>query len=164
MRNFPILSDLVVDVSGVYRRMSAAELHPTRKAEPVLPCRGDFPDPAFAPGSVNWPDSLAAPGRFETCIECGLCMSACPTMAADGSFLGPLGLAALYRARQETDDPKEKARLLALADGEQGAWRCHSAFECGEACPQGVDLPGMIMSLRRDLTRQRVKKLFRSQP
>jgi len=51
--------------------------------------------------------------------------------------------------------------LLALADGEHGVWRCHSAFECTEACPQAVDPAGKIMALRRELTAQRFKKIWR---
>jgi len=39
-------------------------------------------------------------------------------------------------------------------------WRCHSAFECTEACPQNVDPAGAIMALRRDLIKRRFKKLF----
>ena len=45
---------------------------------------------------------------------------------------------------EQTDDPQEKARLLALADGEHGIWRGHSAFECSEACPQAVDPAGKL--------------------
>ena len=98
---------------------------------------------------------------LHACIECGICMSACPTVAADEKFLGPAGLAAIYRARQETDDPQEVTHLLALADGEHGVWRCHSAFECTEACPQAVDPAGKIMALRRELTVRRFKKIGR---
>jgi succinate dehydrogenase / fumarate reductase iron-sulfur subunit len=98
--------------------------------------------------------------RFENCVECGICISACPTMAATDKFFGPAGLAAINRARQQTDDPQRKSLLLALADGEQGVWRCHSAFECTNACPQEVDPAGAIMSLRRDLAAQKIKRLF----
>ena len=83
-------------------------------------------------------------------------------MAVDNKFMGPAGLAAMYSALQKTDDPDEKAHLLALADGEHGIWRCHSAFECTEACPQAVDPAGKIMALRREVTANRFKKVGRS--
>ena len=51
--------------------------------------------------AVELPDNLSRFNRFENCIECGICMSACPTMAADDKFLGPAGLAAIYRARRK---------------------------------------------------------------
>ncbi len=161
LRNFPIVSDLVVDVSGFYQRMSASSMAITRDAEPLLPLTVDDLTAIVQPRSVEQLDNLSHYNRFENCIECGICMSACPTMAADDKFFGPAGLAAIYRARLQTDDPREAERLLALADGEHGVWRCHSAFECSEACPQAVDPAGKIMALRGELTAQRFKKIWR---
>jgi len=150
LRNFPIISDLLVDVSGFFQRMTASGLVITRTAEPAL--EGKL---------VQLADGLQRFNRFENCIECGICISACPTMAATDKFFGPAGLAGIYRARLETTDKAESARLLELADGEHGVWRCHSAYECTEACPQAVDPAGAIMALRRDLIEQRFKRIFR---
>ena len=158
LRNFPIVSDLVVDVSGFFQRMSASGMTITRDAEAFLPLSVDDFAATVPPETVELPDNLSRFNRFENCIECGICMSACPTMAADEKFWGPAGLAAIYQARQKTDDPDEAAHLLALANGEHGVWRCHSAFECLEACPQAVNPAGKIMALRRELTEQRFKK------
>jgi succinate dehydrogenase / fumarate reductase iron-sulfur subunit len=161
LRNFPIVSDLVVDVSGFFQSMAASTMTITRDAESILPLSVDDLTAVVQTAPVEIPDSLSRFNRFENCIECGICMSACPTMAADDKFLGPAGLAAIYRACQKTDDPDEKAHLLALADGEHGVWRCHSAFECMEACPQAVDPSGKIMALRREITANRFKKIRR---
>jgi len=162
LRNFPIVSDLVVDVSGFFQRMSASNMTITRDAESTLPLSVDDLAEVVQPKAVELPDNLTRFNRFENCIECGICMSACPTMAVDNKFMGPAGLAAIYRACQKTDDPNEKAHLLALANGEHGVWRCHSAFECTEACPQAVDPAGKIMALRREITANRFKKTRRS--
>ncbi len=161
LRNFPVVSDLVVDVSGFFQRLSAANMTITRDAESTLPLSVDDLDSVVQPKAVELPDNLTRFNRFENCIECGICMSACPTMAVDDKFLGPAGLAAIYSACQKTSDPDEVAHLLALADGEHGVWRCHSAFECTEACPQAVDPAGKIMALRREITANRFKKIRR---
>jgi succinate dehydrogenase / fumarate reductase iron-sulfur subunit len=157
LRHFPILSDLVVDVAGFFQKQEAVGLVITRTAETQLDgkpyARGEVFD--LAGKLTDRPYN-----RFENCVECGICISACPTMAATDKFFGPAGLAAINRARQQTDDPQRKSLLLALADGEQGVWRCHSAFECTNACPQEVDPAGAIMSLRRDLAAQKIKRLF----
>jgi succinate dehydrogenase / fumarate reductase iron-sulfur subunit len=80
-------------------------------------------------------------------------------MAATDKFFGPAPLAGIGRAIQESD-PAKRAELLALADGEQGVWRCHSAYECTESCPQAVDPAGAIMALRRELIGRKFKRLF----
>lgn len=157
LRNFPVVGDLVVDVSDFFQKQIASGMVITRPAEETLG------DTAYERAEV-----LNAEGawesrpynRFENCIECGICLSACPTMAATTQFLGPAALAGIHRAVSETRDPAQKSLLLALADGDQGVWRCHSAFECTEACPQGVNPAGAIMALRRELIVQKVKRFF----
>ena len=160
LRNFPIISDLVVDVGGFFQRMSASGLVITRAAEPVLPTTVDADQDGEREQPVQLAEGLDRFNRFENCIECGICISACPTMAATDKFFGPAALAGIYRARLETTDQAEAARLLERADGEHGAWRCHSAWECTEACPQNVNPAEAIMALRRDLFKQRVKRIF----
>jgi succinate dehydrogenase / fumarate reductase iron-sulfur subunit len=151
-----------VDVSGFFQRMSASDMTITRDAETFLPLSVDDLSSIVQPEEVELPENLSRFNRFENCIECGICMSACPTMAIDNKFMGPAGLAAIYRALQKTDDPQEASHLLALADGEHGVWRCHSAFECMEVCPQAVDPSGKIMALRREITANHFKKARRS--
>jgi succinate dehydrogenase / fumarate reductase iron-sulfur subunit len=160
LRNFPVVSDLVVDVTGFFQRLAASDLPLTRPAEDHLPLSAEAIDPALHTQPVAPADDRPHDTRFENCIECGMCLSACPTMAAADAFFGPAGLAALHRARQQTRDPAQAARLLALADGEHGVWRCHSAWECTEVCPQAVFPAEAIMALRRDLLAHRVKRLF----
>jgi succinate dehydrogenase / fumarate reductase iron-sulfur subunit len=160
LRNFPIISDLVVDVKGFYERMYASGLVITRTAESVLPLTVDGQADRLPLKPVVLAEDLSRYNRFENCIECGICISACPTMAADERYFGPAGLAGIQRARQETHDPLESARLLALADGEHGVWRCHSAWECTEVCPQAVQPAEKIMMLRSDLTKEKLKKIM----
>jgi succinate dehydrogenase/fumarate reductase iron-sulfur protein len=161
LRNFPVVSDLVVEVGDFFERMSAAGMTITCQAEDFLPLTVDtFAVANVLPRSVELPENLSQFNRFEQCIECGICMSACPTMATDNKFIGPAGLAAIYQARHKTKDPATLKHLLGLADGEHGVWRCHSAFECTEACPQAVDPAGKIMALRRELALRRLRKLF----
>lgn len=157
LRNFPLVGDLVVDVASFFQKQAASGMVITREAEPTLDGR------PYQPTEIFTEEGALADrpyNRFENCIECGICVSACPTMSATDKFFGPAGLAAIHRAVQETDDRQQKSWLMALADGEQGVWRCHSAFECTEACPQNVDPAGAIMALRRELIANKVKRLI----
>lgn len=139
LRNAPLMGDLVVDMGDFYERYERAGRPLIRASE--LPA----PRPASPPAT-----------RLESCIECGLCVSACPVSGTDPAYLGPAALAAAWRAVEEPRGADPGA-ALALVDHEQGCWRCHVAFECSAACPAGVDPAGSIMRLRRRLVRDHLR-------
>ncbi|HET7376556.1 MAG TPA: 2Fe-2S iron-sulfur cluster-binding protein [Anaerolineae bacterium] len=148
MRNFPIITDLAVDAAPLYERTREVGTPIMRQAEPLR-----------ENGLRELPDGIADFNRFESCIECGLCLSACPSMAADPFYLGPVALAFAERALAE---PRgiDRQSILNLIDDEHGLWRCHSAFECTEVCPSNVDPAGAIMRLKRIVAAEKFKKLF----
>jgi succinate dehydrogenase / fumarate reductase iron-sulfur subunit len=156
LRNFPLVGDLVVDVAGFFQKQEASGLVITRPTEDALDGKRVEHTRGLDPESAE----TVPFNRFEDCIECGICLSACPTMAADYKFFGPAGLAALKREFDKTAEAVKRARLLDLAEGEQGVWRCHSAWECTEACPQNVFPAESIMALRQAINKQRFKKLL----
>jgi succinate dehydrogenase / fumarate reductase iron-sulfur subunit len=129
LRNFPIIGDLLVDFGSFMAGLDRADLPLVRQAE-LQPAA----DQSYT--------------RFESCIECGLCVSACPIAGSDPLYAGPATLAAAWRGLEQPR-PSSRADLITLVDGEQGVWRCHAAFECTEVCPSNVDPAGAIMSLRR---------------
>ena len=136
MANLPILADLVVDMEGFAARFP--EPHPILRAS-------EFLDDAWTPTGLDGYE------RFEDCIECGLCVSACPVAATDNGYVGPAALA--YAQRMLEAGVGDRAELLAWADGPGGVWRCHAAFECTEACPSNVRPAQRIMALRGELVR-----------
>src|SRR5574341_314006 len=89
-------------------------------------------------------------GQFSICIKCGLCMSACPTMATDPYFLGPQPMAQAYRYTVDCRDAGLAQRLEAL-DAMHGPYQCHLAGACTDACPKGVDPALGIQLLKRTL-------------
>jgi succinate dehydrogenase / fumarate reductase, iron-sulfur subunit len=137
-----LLADLVVEMDPFYERFAPMERPLVRHSE-------------LGAGSVP-AEGVEAATRFENCIECGLCVSACPISSTDSRYIGPAALAAAWRVVSE---PRTSSadRALAMADVEHGIWRCHTAFECTEACPSNVDPAGAIMQLRRRAIRERVR-------
>jgi succinate dehydrogenase / fumarate reductase iron-sulfur subunit len=129
LRNFPVIGDLLVDFGPFMAGLDSVNMPLIRQSE-------------------SHPAEDQAYTRFENCIECGLCVSACPIAGSDPGYAGPAALAAAWRSLEE---PRRANRtdLIALVDGERGVWRCHAAFECTEVCPSNVDPAGAIMSLRR---------------
>jgi succinate dehydrogenase / fumarate reductase iron-sulfur subunit len=118
LRNFPVIADLVVNMNLLAQKLERVKAHIMADMESTQ--------------------------RFESCIECGLCISACPVAATSRDYLGPAVLAA---ARRNMDDPEVRSQV----EGRDGIWRCHSAFECTEVCPAGVEPASAIMNLRKEL-------------
>lgn len=145
MRNFTVISDLVVDMAPLYARMEQAG------AKQVV----SMHDAPTRPGIARDNNGAEDLYRLGDCIECGLCISACPVAATDPDYLGPAILAAVQQ-RSLKDAPE----LLSFVDNAEGVWRCHSAFECTEACPSNVEPAWRIMDLRKQVMGQRVKTLF----
>ena len=88
--------------------------------------------------------------RLEDCIECGLCLSACPVAATSHDYVGPAALAAAERLLEEPRGVKRED-VLAWASRPEGVWRCHVGFECTRACPTDAIPAERIMALRREL-------------
>ncbi len=148
MRNFPVITDIAIDASPIYQRMKLVGMPIIRQAESL---RSD--------GKYVFPEGLPDFGRFENCLECGLCLSACPVMATDPEFLGPMGLAAAERLLNEPRGVDKEA-IYKLIDDEHGLWRCHSSFECTEACPYEVDPGAAIMRLKGKVAARKIGRLF----
>ncbi len=143
--NLPLISDLVVDMSGFYELYTTPELDYIRQSEFM--------------SETDIPEGIAFWQRYENCLECGCCVSACPVAGSDPAYQGPAALAAAWRvvAEPRNSDP---AVVLDWVDNEHGCWRCHVAFECSEVCPSDVDPAGAIMSLRGELTKRKFRRLF----
>ncbi len=134
--NLPILGDLVVDMDPFYERFP--DEHPSIRVSETFP-------------EAEVPDGHEAYVRLEDCIECGLCLSACPVAATACDYAGPAALSSAERLLEEPRgaDPED---VLAWAAREDGAWRCHVAMECTRVCPAQAIPAERIMALRRQLT------------
>ena len=146
LRNFPVVSDLAVDMGTLFNRL---ELVGARSVLPV-------PEAEIENPPYTWPEESGEYIRLADCIECGLCISACPSAATSSDYLGPAVLAGA-----QANGLKRNPELLDLADSEDGVWRCHSAFECTSVCPSYVDPGRRIMDLRTQIIKRRFVNLFR---
>jgi succinate dehydrogenase / fumarate reductase iron-sulfur subunit len=144
LRNFPVVSDLVVDMSDFYVRLDQARFG---QVAPV-----DCTNLPYEQDPEDGGDYL----RLVDCIECGCCISACPVALTTPAYLGPAILAGAQHSHTQSND----FRLLDFVDHTDGVWRCHSAFECTEVCPSNVDPGWRIMDLRKKVIMNRVRRLF----
>jgi succinate dehydrogenase/fumarate reductase iron-sulfur protein len=144
LRNFPVVSDLAVDMGSFYLNLEKAQFS---QVAPIQNASLPFEDQSIE-GDYE---------RLVDCIECGMCVSACPAAHTSSSYLGPGALAAFQHSLNQKNDP----RLYDLVDCHDGLWRCHNAFECSAVCPSNVDPAWRIMNLRRKIVSHRLRRLFK---
>jgi succinate dehydrogenase / fumarate reductase iron-sulfur subunit len=109
------------------------------------------------------PEEVEAYEQFSYCIKCGICVAACPTAASDPKFLGPQALGQCYRYSADSRDGGAGERME-IADSNHGAWRCHLAGACSEACPKGVDPALAIQLLKRKMATRSLGREPKEEP
>jgi len=138
LANLPVVKDLAADMTRFFEKWQAA--------------RGRFEaaitrDDPLVPISPESPERRAADAAIE-CINCGVCYSACDTVAWDPAYLGP---AALNRAWAAWNDMRDADRpgVLRAAMAAGGCGNCHSHQSCSEHCPVEIDPARSIAGLKR---------------
>jgi len=139
------VADLATDMVDFYARFDAVGLPLVRNAE-------------VAPG-VEPPAELKAFGRFENCIECGLCLSACPIARTNHDYIGPAALAAAARVVEEPRG-RDLGVVLAIAAEPDSVWRCRDAMECSVVCPSAVEPALALFTLRRHIAANGARRFF----
>lgn len=125
MDYYPGVRDLITDIDGFYDKIY--------KVMPRL-----IADESVLMGENEQrmtPENQTEVWKFQECIYCGLCVSACPSVKEDEKFLGPAAHAKGFRFIDDVRDTKKQERIDLLMDS---AYRCTSCYMCYEVCPQDV--------------------------
>jgi len=133
---FKVYGDLVVEISPLYNDISDDWSY-LKKSE--------------YGATDRQPEGIRAFNRFENCIECGACISACPVTHHKTGFVGPAVLAALSNELKKS--PHNSKALLAIAGNESGVGLCERAFSCSRVCPTNVHPAKHISELRKILNK-----------
>jgi succinate dehydrogenase / fumarate reductase iron-sulfur subunit len=137
----PIIKDLVVDRTTFWEQY--------QRVKPWLVPPDDIPEKEFRIS----PAEVAALDNAETCIMCGACYSACQVVALNKRYIGPH---ALLKSFLRVIDPRDTIvgeRLVDLNQGD-GVFRCHTIFNCIDACPKGLNPTQAIETLRKLVQRR----------
>lgn len=130
LNSFKIISDLVVDISTMVNKMEGSSY--LRESEVGK-------DSIKPEGIINW-------NRFENCIECGSCISACPVKS---NFIGPAPLASINREINKQTDTKVIETLKYKAFNKNGVDACDKQYLCSKVCPTKVSPGRHINDLRK---------------
>jgi succinate dehydrogenase / fumarate reductase, iron-sulfur subunit len=140
LTNFPLIRDLVTDFSQFFSHHKSVRPY-------IVNQNSDLRDSGQLSEFIQSPLDVDHYLQFSYCIKCGLCYSACPTVATDTKFPGPQALAQAYRYSADTRDVGSREDMKTI-DDKHGIWRCHFAGSCSSVCPKGVD-PALGIQLLR---------------
>jgi len=132
---FSILKDLVVDMDLFFEKL--------KRVKPYMSIDKPLPDKEFSQS----PDEFEYIRESVTCILCGACTSSCPSLWANKDYLGPAALLKAYRFIFDTRDDATNERLD-LVNDKNGIWRCHTIFNCMEACPKNIKITEYLSRLK----------------
>lgn len=134
--NFPVIKDMVVDLTTFFEKLE--------KVIPYLVSKTAAPEKE----RLQSPVDRHKINEVADCVLCAACQSACPQSWTSKDFLGPAVLTKSFRFVADSRDEARDERLK-LIMGEDGVWRCHSAFNCVEACPKNINQTVAIGGLKR---------------
>jgi succinate dehydrogenase / fumarate reductase iron-sulfur subunit len=128
MRTFPVMKDLVTDVSFNYA-----------KAQQVP---AFAPPPGLAPGEYRMAqEDVARSQEFRKCIECFLCQDVCHVIRDHEenkqAFAGPRFLMRIAELDMHPLDSLDRKRS---AQDDHGLGYCNITKCCTEVCPEGIKI------------------------
>jgi len=142
LANFPIIRDLVIDMSDFMDKLQEVKPWMIRDEE----------KPVSEGEHLQSPDQLAQFRQFSMCINCMLCYAACPVYGNDSSFIGPAAIALAHRYDMDSRDQGQDQRRPIIGSHE-GIWECTFVGECSEVCPKHVDPAAAIQRSKVQLTK-----------
>ncbi|HVO77004.1 MAG TPA: succinate dehydrogenase iron-sulfur subunit [Candidatus Bathyarchaeia archaeon] len=144
LRGFRVIKDLAVDIDPIAEKILAVKPYLITKTPP----------PSDQERLQSQADRAKLDGLYE-CILCGSCTSSCPSFWADEEYLGPHAFLKAYRFIADSRDEGAREHFEAL-DDKHGLWRCHTIFNCVEACPKSLNPTKAIAALKRELVKNRI--------
>ncbi|KTD02363.1 succinate dehydrogenase iron-sulfur subunit [Legionella geestiana] len=136
---FPVIRDLVVDMSQFYQQYERVE--PYLQNNTVPPARERLQSPE---------ERAQLDGLYE-CILCACCTSSCPSFWWNpDKFVGPAGLLQARRFLADSRDTATDSRLDKLQDP-FSVFRCRSIMNCASVCPKGLNPTVAISDIRKQM-------------
>jgi succinate dehydrogenase / fumarate reductase iron-sulfur subunit len=102
--------------------------------------------------------SIAQRERFDDttkCILCAACTTSCPSFWANGRYVGPAAIVNAHRFIFDSRDQGGAERLQILND-QFGVYRCHTIFNCTDACPREIQITQAIGEVKRAIATGRI--------
>lgn len=143
---FPIIRDLVVDMSQFYAQYE--------KIQPFLMTNKNIKKVSHE--YLQSPEERSKIDGSYECILCACCSSSCPSFWWNpDKFIGPAGLLALYRFLMDSRDVYTQERLKKFGDA-FSVFRCHNIMNCVNTCPKKLNPAKAIGHIKRMLVKNTI--------
>lgn len=132
-----VIKDLIVDMEPFFDNYKK-----------VLPYFiNHTPPPADGKERLQSPEQRARFDETTKCILCACCTTSCPSFWGSENYLGPAALVTAHRFIFDSRDDGAVERLEIVSETD-GLARCHTAYNCTEACPREIHVTKAIGELK----------------
>ncbi len=134
LAQLPVIKDLMVDMERFWEKHESIKPYLVRKTN----------------NAEQSYENRREMEKMIDCILCGACFSACLMTGKNPDFHGPAAYVILNRFLHDERDAIQKQRLD-IVKGENGVFRCHSMYNCNEACPKNVKPSENILEIKKNI-------------
>ena len=90
------------------------------------------------------------------CILCAACTTSCPSFWANDKYVGPAAIVTAHRFIFDSRD-RAGAERLAILNDQFGVYRCHTIFNCTEACPREIQITQAIGEVKKAIATGKIE-------
>jgi len=138
-----VIKDLIVDMEPFFEHYRS-----------VLPYLIND-DPSPKKERLQSPEERERFDDTTKCILCAACTTSCPSFWANERYVGPAAIVNAHRFIFDSRDQGAALRLDILND-QFGVFRCHTIFNCTEACPRDIQITQAIGEVKRAIATGRL--------
>jgi succinate dehydrogenase / fumarate reductase iron-sulfur subunit len=139
----PVIKDLIVDMEPFFEHYRS-----------VIPY---FVNDEPPPGQerLQSPEERERFDDTTKCILCAACTTSCPSFWANEHYVGPAAIVNAHRFIFDSRDKAAADRLRILND-QFGVYRCHTIFNCTDACPREIQITQAIGEVKKAIATGRL--------
>ncbi len=139
----PIIKDLIVDMEPFFEHYRS-----------VMPY---FVNDEPPPGQerLQSPEDRERFDDTTKCILCAACTTSCPSFWSNEHYVGPSAIVNAHRFIFDSRDKAASERLRILND-QFGVYRCHTIFNCTDACPREIQITQAIGEVKKAIATRRL--------
>lgn len=140
----PVLKDMIVDMEPFFAHY--------RSVMPFLV----NDEPPLEKERLQSPEQRERYDDTTKCILCAACTTSCPSFWANDQYVGPAAIVNAHRFIFDSRD-RASAERLAILSGQFGVYRCHTIFNCTEACPRDIQITRAIGEVKKAIATGKIE-------